>query len=316
MQTFQHFFESRSYQQSIQDNLDHMDTVLQDWTPVASEVLGHDERGKPSFDFQIPGGYIAAPSLYNNEKVCHLCNTPCRQKFPIKNDTKKWLLWVGSECITRFSDNKQSGAKLQQEAGWQANVALLASVHNVLTEADQLLGIQQLSKKYFGHGVKYENGKWIANRTRLLHRRFDQDDEYHAVQKQDLESRGWKPSPHRQGLYEKDETIFAPETMDGLQHAPLIIQKYTTAFVNLVKIIGGRHYEMTEPKKLTAWAQNNRQTIETWVPLFHDMLGKLKSVAPAHSGKTLAEFDNPELERLTQEYLTIPNRSKSLTKLN
>ena len=313
MITFQTFFESRNYQQSVQENLEHMGTALSDWTPVASTVTGHDERGKPSFDFQIPGGYIAAPSLYNSIQVCHLCNTPCREKFPIQNDEKKWLLLVGSECITRFNHDGRSGVQLRKEVGWSANQNLLASIHNVLAEGEKLLGITALAKKYFGHGIRYENGKWIATRTHVLRKRYDQDEEYHNLQKAGLAAQGWKSSGLRQDLYEKDEPIFVPETMTGLAHAPMIVQKYVAAFVNLVKIIGGRHHAIVDPKKLTTWAQNNRQTIETWVPIFQDMLNKLKEVSES---KTLAELDDQELERLTQEYLTIPNRSKSLTKLS
>ena len=306
MNKFQTFLETRNYQQSVHANLDHMDTVWRDWTIVPSVVSGHDAMGKPEFDFKIPGGYISAPSLYNGAGVCHLCNAPCKQKFPIKNDDKKWLLWVGSECVARFDENKRSGPQLQQEASLRANQALLASIYELLSIGERMMGVQELANKYLGHGVRYEDGKWIATRTTAS--------SYRPESQAALLSKGWRPSQSRQFLYEKDDAVFNPEAMDGLKHAPLIVQKYMSAFINLVKIIGGRHYATTEPRKLNVWAQNNRQTIENFISSFHVMLEKLREVDK--QSKSLANLDDAELDVLAQEYLTIPNRSKLLTKLD
>ena len=119
-----------SYHSNVQANLDHMGTPATEWNAVVitGEAETTDDRGAPVNmpTFAFPQGYKDAPTLYTGE-CCGLCGTPIKRVYWIQNDTRKWCLPVGSECVKHFGDGK-TGERITQEALWAANREFLRKV--------------------------------------------------------------------------------------------------------------------------------------------------------------------------------------------
>lgn len=99
-----------TYAARTQENFKHMDAPPEEWSAI--EIIGFQEtdvNGKikkmPLFKF--PVGYQQAPTLFpmntTGDYNCELCSrNKITTVYHIKNDTKKWTLRVGSECVTHF----------------------------------------------------------------------------------------------------------------------------------------------------------------------------------------------------------------------
>lgn len=116
-----------TYAQAVQANVEHMSAPASEWSAVPilgmEETDGPDGRpvSMPTFDF--PKGYSNAPTLYKSASMnpnCEWCGTNIKRLFWIKNDDKKWVMSVGSECITHFGEGK-SGERLAKEQVWEQN---------------------------------------------------------------------------------------------------------------------------------------------------------------------------------------------------
>lgn len=119
-----------NYQQAVKRNLEYMGTQESEWVavPVAGleqvDIGGSGTREMPTFDF--PKGYSTAKSLYTGE-CCHLCGTSIRNVYWIQNDKCRWILPVGSECVTHFGGG-ESGKALAKKAVWEQNRSLLVDL--------------------------------------------------------------------------------------------------------------------------------------------------------------------------------------------
>lgn len=133
------------YEARIAENMRHMGCALTEWQAV--EITGFadttDATGQavkmPQFAF--PAGYTSAPSIYRNQNSascnCELCGHDIKNVYWIKNDNRKWLLAVGSECVTHFGAG-QSGTELSAARRSADNrnlliefVTLVESLHEV-----------------------------------------------------------------------------------------------------------------------------------------------------------------------------------------
>jgi len=106
-----------NYGQSIKENMIHLNTDSSEWTALELSGYQDDGRGHTLPVYEFPVGYSAAPSLFKNEGMgdmqCELCGHPIKTAYYIQHDGKKWLLLVGSECVTHFSE--KSGTELTKE---------------------------------------------------------------------------------------------------------------------------------------------------------------------------------------------------------
>ena len=120
-----------NYQKAIQMNYEHMGSHPVEWlaTPVTGVVEADDGDGgsvsMPTFDF--PVDYSRPPSLYTGGDCCNLCGTRIRNVYWIQNDKRKWIMPVGSECVTHFGTG-ESGERLAKEVLWAKNRQLLVEV--------------------------------------------------------------------------------------------------------------------------------------------------------------------------------------------
>lgn len=123
----------KTYEKAVKENLAHMGTTMSEWSavPVSGmneiEGTGGQVVSMPVFDF--PTGYEKAPTLFasdTSDTNCEWCGTRIKRLFWIQNHKRKWILSVGSECVTHF-ENGRSGKQLVKEKIWEQNRDLLRS---------------------------------------------------------------------------------------------------------------------------------------------------------------------------------------------
>ena len=150
-----------NYKQAIEANVKHMATSLSEWTAVEMTGFVEVEAGgeahtMPTFNF--PQGYTSAPTLYKSNAdgaCCELCAHPIKMAYWIQNDSKKWTMMVGSECVTHFGG--KSGQELAKEKTWANNRELLAHVKKIE---------RAVYRKYtysFDRGYGRRGREWVAN---------------------------------------------------------------------------------------------------------------------------------------------------------
>lgn len=146
-----------NYQQAVKKNFEHMGTHAGEW--VAVEIVGvepsEDDRGRAVEMpvFQFPDGYLKAPSLYSGE-CCHLCGTSIKRVFWIQNNLRRWIMPVGSECVTHFGAG-DSGQQLMKATVWEQNTELLSR----LTRARSEVWSRYSERRSLGYG-RYETRIW------------------------------------------------------------------------------------------------------------------------------------------------------------
>lgn len=116
-----------SYAEAVSKNMEHMQTTRDEWSAVG--VSGMDKTAGPGGKeimmpvFDMPQGYKKAPTLFpaqGTEANCELCSTPIKNVYWIKNDKRKWIMAVGSECVTHFNEG-ESGEKLAKRSMQEQN---------------------------------------------------------------------------------------------------------------------------------------------------------------------------------------------------
>lgn len=122
---------SGKYANRIAVNMEFMESNLSEWSavPVSGMSLENTpvgDRMLPTFEF--PKGYSSAPTLFVDEE-CGLCGTRIKNVYWIQNDKKRWVLGVGSECITHFGEGK-SGEKIAKESVTKNNRNVLLKLHD------------------------------------------------------------------------------------------------------------------------------------------------------------------------------------------
>lgn len=121
-----------TYEKAVAANMQHMQTSLAEWQAV--EITGFsdatDDKGNavkmPTFEF--PAGYVPAPTLYKAQSAacCELCAHDIKNVYWLQNDSKRWLLAVGSECVTRFAG--KSGDTIAMELRDKQNRELIQTL--------------------------------------------------------------------------------------------------------------------------------------------------------------------------------------------
>lgn len=99
------------YDTIVAQTLAAMGTASFEWSAVPGQMT---EAGE---EFSYPAGYSHAPSplkALGIEPNCELCGHGIKNCYWLQNDTRKWLLMVGSECVTHFGEGK-SGEQIAKE---------------------------------------------------------------------------------------------------------------------------------------------------------------------------------------------------------
>lgn len=135
-----------SYRKTVDENMKFMKSSFNDW--VSLSALGEDEEGK--YEFDIPVGYTTAPSLFKDkDKCCNLCGTDIKNVFYIKNDIEKWIMPVGSECVTYF-ENGLSGKKKAKSDIHAMNREIFNTVLSLKKEIWKTYAVE----RHIGYGRK------------------------------------------------------------------------------------------------------------------------------------------------------------------
>lgn len=95
-----------------------MGTPTHEWSAVPIAEMVNDGQNPAWPSYHYPAGYTKAPSMFtsatSSDACCELCGHPIKIVYALQNDTKQWLLNVGSECVTHFNAGK-SGKELASE---------------------------------------------------------------------------------------------------------------------------------------------------------------------------------------------------------
>lgn len=122
----------KTYAERVAANLRHMATPRSEWSALAPLGFEQDDEGRamPEFDFGQVAGYTSAPTLYKPEgqPCCELCGRQgIKYVYHLRNDAKRWLLAVGSECVTHFEE--KSGEELAKESQDARQRTLFIALH-------------------------------------------------------------------------------------------------------------------------------------------------------------------------------------------
>ena len=149
-----------NYEQTVKHNLEHLGTPAHQWQAVPVKGMAQTEADSlavsmPEFDF--PKDYKPAPSLYRNngagDMCCELCAHQIKFAYYIQNDSKRWTMLVGSECVTHFEE--KSGKELAKEQVWEMNRDLLRQA----IELKKAIYKKYTKHTYIGYG-RYEY-RWV-----------------------------------------------------------------------------------------------------------------------------------------------------------
>jgi len=170
--------EISSYSSAVAQNLAYMGTAAAEWAPVEIRRMATTKNdagadvSMPEFDF--PEGFKSAESMYRNTGAgegmnCELCGHMIKNAFWLRNDTRRWLLLVGSECVTHFSGG-DSGMRLDKSALWKANRELVERYRKFVSEFLRKNSI--MKRSLWGNSYRtwsLYNGEWeYRRRLKLL----------------------------------------------------------------------------------------------------------------------------------------------------
>jgi len=154
-----------NYRTAVKRNLEYMGSQAEDWSAVRvagvelCDTGSREPQEMPVFEF--PKGYSNAKSLYTGE-CCHLCGISIKNVYWIQNDRCKWLMPVGSECVTHFGEG-DSGRALSKKTVWEQNkrllVALLAMKRTLWQAYGKRinLGYGRYETRIWAHSVQERN---------------------------------------------------------------------------------------------------------------------------------------------------------------
>ncbi len=140
-----------AFEKRIRENLESMGTPQSEWRAVGISAMVETDtpqgmRAMPEFEF--PAGYSPAPSRFAGKgDCCHLCSAEIKNVFWVANDEKKWVMPVGSECVSRFNLGV-SGEEEARRTQRAADRALLSGV----SEARRDLWTTFSRKVHLGYG--------------------------------------------------------------------------------------------------------------------------------------------------------------------
>lgn len=126
--------------EAVSATMIYLGTNSGQWTavPVEDMVEVQDSKGNGRMvpQFAMPKDYTPVETPWSGsgaggEFCCELCATPIKNAFHIQNDEKKWLMTVGSECVTKFGDG-MSGEQLAKKDMQKKRRNLVKTSHEAI----------------------------------------------------------------------------------------------------------------------------------------------------------------------------------------
>jgi len=119
--------EQPTYSAIVRQNLDHMGTPAHEWAALVptGSAKTTDDKGATVImpEFVFPRDYKEPDSLFSGtQDACLLCGHKIRNVFWIVNHAQKYILSVGSECVTHFGVG-DSGVTISKQADKDARRA-------------------------------------------------------------------------------------------------------------------------------------------------------------------------------------------------
>lgn len=162
-----------TYGKAVAENMAHMGSNLAEWTAVEISGLADTTNDKgealkmPQFVF--PVGYDSAPSMFKNQNAacginCELCGHDIKNVYWIKNDSRKWTMAVGSECITGFTADGKTGVEMSEDVRRAQNRELVIALVTLAKAIHYSFGFMAS----MGYG-RHQHA-WVIGDARTLHK--------------------------------------------------------------------------------------------------------------------------------------------------
>ena len=160
---------SKEFSAAVQRNIAHMGCSPTEWAALAitgmAETEGENGQAVTMPTFEFPAGYQPGPTLYRAEGAgqgcCEWCGTTIKNYYWIVNDTRRWTLGVGSECVKGFGG--RSGEELAAEFTDTQKRQYILDAQVVMQDAYKALTF----KDHRGYG-RYDI-RWRSNDARVAY---------------------------------------------------------------------------------------------------------------------------------------------------
>ena len=138
-----------TYEDRIQNTMNYLKTPLPTWSVIPFKMVMSDNKLCPQTDFSYTVGYTFAPIENPQDDTCELCGHNIKNVYWIKHDVKKWIMRIGSECITHFGPGI-SGRQIA--AGFQYDTKFTSICDIIL----RLKDIRDIIRQEIGNCFKFD----------------------------------------------------------------------------------------------------------------------------------------------------------------
>lgn len=249
-----------SYDRRVSENMQHLGTEITEWSPI--EVIGKKdvvvkETGKeyelPLFDF--PKDYDKAESLFKNSNgtnsdtvCCELCGKmPIKVVYWIKNDQRKLVMIVGSECVTHFADGKSGKENLRL-----AKITLAKILDSDLIRLRKLVIEKKSRVRDIGYGRKER--QWDASN---FYYGYDEnmDKQFNIIKELNIELLYDKKQKESK-LFEKEKKFYWKNIYENI---PLF------GWEQAMKSVPSYESKESLEKRLLTWFKKNEEYAQRYI---------------------------------------------------
>jgi hypothetical protein len=159
-----------TYDKVVAENLAHMGTGAAEWSAVGITGMVESDApdGRQMPEFAFPEDYESAPSMYHSGPTadtmcCELCAHPIKNAYWIQNDMRKWVLLVGSECVTHFEG--KSGERIVKETVWAANRDMMRQYKDAVRafKGEWMVKYERSERNAYGNWTQVVRWGWKHN---------------------------------------------------------------------------------------------------------------------------------------------------------
>ena len=288
----------------VQKNMEHLGTRLSDWkaVPIKNMALTEGDGGKIVMtpEFEMPKGYKSAPSIYKNNSMgsignCELCGHEIKNVYWIFNKKKKWVMGVGSECITMFGEGK-TGRKLSKEKIWEQNRDLLretiAVKKTIYNNYAKIVDVYDYSRGFI------KKRKWASENAKsdyeflkeiTKYKYPDKESEYTSAES-DTSITRWV---NKHG--DRIRKIIKQHRKDMNKSICYLSKSHVKAHTRAIKtgkIVRVRDYENVKTKKIRKFTYNYEKDLKTVLNLLKIFCRRFDSKEMFQAAISLGEFSS------------------------
>ena len=283
-------------------------TTSSDWNAVEIKGMIEVDRGSGDAvslpEFVMPSGYSTVPLVWEGSagnECCGLCGHNIKTVYHIQNDSKKWTMPVGSECVTKFGEG-DSGERLAKKSVWAINRDLLAQAWTSRDKLAKAYGSENSKLPLNGHTIvsQYEvRDSIIRDMGYKFKDKIKPEDMATAEKKAAEIFKTWVSL--NKILFNSSGAPVSPEKRSTQQ------ENWHGSGYNSRKSVDTRHYERATDAVISSWVKRHGDTlreamekVDEFVPQQKpEEFSRLMDIGPVEFGRKPApgqkgfDFDAP-----------------------